>query len=75
MYLKNYAWESAAWFYSIHSNANNLAANGASVEEITRSINGGYNALEKRKASYQKAKSFLIVIISIHHYTIRNIIH
>ena len=54
---KNYPWESAAWFFSIHSNANTLASNGATVEEITRIINGGYNALEKRRSAYQRAKS------------------
>ncbi|MDT0678970.1 MULTISPECIES: SH3 domain-containing protein [Staphylococcus] len=54
---KTYPWESAAWFFSIHSNANTLAGNGATVEEITRIINGGYNALEKRRSAYQRAKS------------------
>ena len=47
----NYPWRSAGfWWYS--NNMNDLCDKGASVEEVTKKVNGGYNGLAERKKYY-----------------------
>ena len=49
----NYPWTSAGfWWYS--NGMNSLVDNGASVDQVTKRVNGGYNGLASRKAYYQK---------------------
>ena len=49
-----YPWTSAGfWWYSNGLNA--LCDSGASVETITRRVNGGLNGLAERKKYYDKA--------------------
>ena len=51
-----YPWTSAGyWWYS--NNMNSLCDSGASVEQVTYRVNGGYNGLESRRSYYQKACS------------------
>ncbi|CAL5981635.1 SCP-like_extracellular protein [Hexamita inflata] len=48
-----YPWKSAGFWW----NMNGMTAfcnNGATVEEVTKKVNGGYNHLEGRKAYYKK---------------------
>ena len=52
----NYPWTSAGyWWYS--NGLNTLCDNGATVETITRKVNGGLNGLAERKKYYDKACS------------------
>ncbi|KAH0788710.1 LysM peptidoglycan-binding domain-containing protein [Histomonas meleagridis] len=49
-----YPWTSAGfWWYN--NGMNSLCANGATVEQVTLRVNGGYNGLESRRAYYNKA--------------------
>lgn len=49
-----YPWTSAGfWWYN--NNMNSLCDRGASVEEVTKKVNGGYNGLEDRRKYYNKA--------------------
>jgi hypothetical protein len=50
----NYPWESAAFFWTKITNLNTRANNGASVTDITKIVNGGYNALKEREEAYAK---------------------
>ncbi|KAH0795471.1 LysM peptidoglycan-binding domain-containing protein [Histomonas meleagridis] len=51
---KHYPWTSAGfWWY--RNGMNTLCANGASVEQVTKRVNGGYNGLESRRKYYNKA--------------------
>lgn len=51
---KKYPWTSAGfWWY--RNGMNSFCANGATVEQVTRRVNGGYNGLESRRAYYNKA--------------------
>ncbi|KAH0795470.1 LysM peptidoglycan-binding domain-containing protein [Histomonas meleagridis] len=50
----HYPWTSAGfWWY--RNGMNTLCANGATVEQVTKRVNGGYNGLESRRAYYNKA--------------------
>ena len=50
----NYPWTSAGyWWYS--NGLNQLCDNGATVETITKRVNGGLNGLAQRKKYYDKA--------------------
>ena len=50
----HYPWTSAGfWWY--RNGMNNLCDQGASVEQITRRVNGGYNGLEDRRMYYNRA--------------------
>ncbi|CAL5971682.1 Chitinase [Hexamita inflata] len=49
----NYPWKSAGyWWYKNGMTA--FCNNGATVEQVTKKVNGGYNGLESRKAYYEK---------------------
>ena len=51
---QKYPWTSAGfWWYS--NNMNSLCDSGATVEQVTKRVNGGYNGLDSRKAYYKKA--------------------
>ncbi len=45
----------SAGFWWHNNDMNSLCDQGASVEEVTRCVNGGYNGLDDRKHYYQKA--------------------
>ena len=50
---QHYPWTSAGyWWYS--KGMNGHCDNGASVETITRKVNGGINGLSSRQAYYNK---------------------
>ena len=50
----NYPWTSAGfWWY--RNGMNSLCDSGASVEQVTKRVNGGYNGLSSRKSYYNKA--------------------
>ena len=51
---KKYPWTSAGYFWSQYG-LNQLCDNGASVEVITKRVNGGYNGLAERKMYYERA--------------------
>ncbi|MDJ1174639.1 C39 family peptidase [Roseofilum capinflatum] len=55
---KNYPFSSAGFWWQ-NNRMNELCDRGATVEEVTQAVNGGYNGLEDRKHYYQKAKSIL----------------
>lgn len=49
-----YPWTSAGyWWY--RNGMNSLCDQGASVEQVTRRVNGGYNGLESRRTYYNRA--------------------
>ena len=51
---QNYPWTSAGfWWY--RNGMNSLCDRGASVEQVTKKVNGGYNGLESRRSYYNKA--------------------
>ncbi|KAH0786145.1 N-acetylmuramoyl-L-alanine amidase CwlA precursor [Histomonas meleagridis] len=51
---KKYPWTSAGyWWYK--NNMNSLCNKGATVEQVTKKVNGGYNGLDSRKSYYNKA--------------------
>ena len=50
---ENYAWSAAGWYWHMKG-INNAIANGASVRQVTQLVNGGYAALEKRQAAYDR---------------------
>lgn len=52
---KNYFWSAAGWWWS-NNNMNKLCDGGATVEQITKRVNGGYNGLAERKKYYNKCK-------------------
>ncbi|WP_318729539.1 C39 family peptidase [Roseofilum sp. Guam] len=58
----------SAGFWWHNNRMNELCDRGATVEEITRVVNGGYNGLEDRKNYYQKAKKIFsdLKVISTH---------
>ena len=49
-----YPWTSAGYWWYING-LNTLCDNGATVETITRRVNGGFNGLAERKKYYDKA--------------------
>ena len=53
---KNYPWSSAAFWWKSNK-MNELCDKGASVEVITKRVNGGYNGLSERKKYYDKAST------------------
>ncbi|WP_010499236.1 glycoside hydrolase family 19 protein [Paenibacillus elgii] len=48
-----YPWSSAGFWWA-NAGMNQLADGGATVQQITRRVNGGYNGLENRMALYQR---------------------
>jgi predicted chitinase len=52
---KTYPFTSAGFWWN-NNRMNELCDRGATVEEITRVVNGGYNGLDDRKNFYEKAK-------------------
>ena len=48
---ENYAWSVAGWFWT-NNNINSLIANGGTVKDVTRVVNGGYNNLSERISKY-----------------------
>ena len=48
----NYPWSSAGYFWNNIANLNPLCDSGASVEAITRVVNGGINGLSERQRYY-----------------------
>mgnify|MGYP003291393511 CR=1 FL=1 len=55
---KYYAWSAAGWFWNVNK-INYKIANGASVKNITKIVNGGYTHLQERQAAYER---FLILL-------------
>ena len=51
---KKYPWSSAGFWWK-NNNMNSLCDKGASVEVISKRVNGGYNGLAERKKYYSKA--------------------
>lgn len=51
---KTYPFTSAGFWWT-HNQMNALCDKGATVEEVTLRVNGGYNGLDDRKAYYEKA--------------------
>ena len=51
---QKYPWTSAGFWWH-NNNMNALCDKGATVEQVTKKVNGGYNGLEDRKKLYQKA--------------------
>ena len=53
----NYAWESAGWFWSVFKKLNSLIENepDITVDRVTKIVNGGYTALEKRIEVYNRS--------------------
>ena len=51
---KNYPWSSAGFWWH-NNNMNSFCDQGASVERITRKVNGGTNGLSSRQSYYKKA--------------------
>lgn len=52
---KKYPWLSAGFWWH-NNNMNTFIDNGATVKEVTKKVNGGYNNLDEREATYIKAK-------------------
>lgn len=50
---------SSAGFWWMNNHMNALCDSGASVEQVTKRVNGGYNGLADREAYYQKACSVI----------------
>lgn len=50
----NYPWTSAAFWWQ-KNGMNTLCNSGATVEQVTKKVNGGQNGLEDRKKYYEKA--------------------
>ncbi|MCT7979835.1 glycoside hydrolase family 19 protein [Laspinema olomoucense] len=55
---KNYPFTSAGFWWK-NNNMNQLCDRGATVAEVTRRVNGGYNGLEDREYYYQQACKFI----------------
>ena len=53
---QKYPWSSAGFWWK-NNNMNALCDKGASVEVITKRVNGGYNGLAERKKYYDRACS------------------
>lgn len=51
---KNYPWTSAGYWWYSH-NMNQFCDNGATVEQVTKRVNGGTRGLEQRKKYYNLA--------------------
>ena len=49
----NYAWSAAGWFWT-NNNINSVIANGGTVKDVTRIVNGGYNGLQERIDAYNR---------------------
>lgn len=49
---EHYPWSSAGFWWS-KNNMNALIDSGATVEQVTKKVNGGYNGLADRKAMYE----------------------
>lgn len=56
---KNYAWETAGWYWSVYANINNGINDSTTVKEVTRKVNGGYRELDKREEAYEKISRIL----------------
>jgi len=50
---EHYQWTSAGYWWSTHS-INALCDSGATVKQITRRVNGGYNGLQEREMYYTR---------------------
>lgn len=48
---ENYAWSTAGWFW-YNNGINDLIANGGSVADVTKCINGGKSQLDERREKY-----------------------
>ena len=55
---ENYAWSVAGWFWT-NNNINSIIANGGTVRDVTRVVNGGYNQLSERTSKYNYFLSIL----------------
>ena len=51
---ENYAWEAAGWFWQEYKRINILIDNGATIEAVTKKVNGGSNGLVERMAFYDR---------------------
>ena len=49
----NYAWSAAGWYWT-YRGIYEIIANGASVRDVTRIVNGGYNQLSERQKAYDR---------------------
>lgn len=56
---EHYPWTSAGYWWSTH-NMNKLCDSGATVEQVTRRVNGGTNGLKEREAYYTICCSVLV---------------
>lgn len=65
---KNYAFESAGWYWDVLKDINTKISQWASlsadatVTKVTQEINGGTNGLQARKDAYAKSKSFFYIV-------------
>lgn len=48
---ENYAWSTAGWLW-YNNGINDLIANGGSVADVTKCINGGKSQLDERREKY-----------------------
>ena len=55
---ENYAWQAAGWFWN-NKNINSKIAEGATVKDITRMVNGGTATAGERQVYYNKIYSVL----------------
>ena len=57
---ENYAWESAAWFWSVYKEIDQGIVNGEinTVEEVTIIVNGGTAGLTDRENIYEEVKKY-----------------
>ncbi|NLW90091.1 MAG: hypothetical protein GXY34_00620 [Syntrophomonadaceae bacterium] len=56
---EHYPWTSAGYWWSTHR-MNGICDAGASVKEITRRVNGGYNGLQNREMYYKRCCTVLV---------------
>ena len=59
----NYAWESAGWFWTVFKKLNSMIESEPeiTVDRVTKIVNGGYTALERRVEAYNRCCEFINV--------------